>query len=95
MSVITMSGLNSYVQDDGNAQKQTHITFKNPSHPDIAAEGEEAEQMARQFNAANAIQSSAIDRTALVGDFLDAVQREHINGEEGAIMKFAESLQDE
>jgi len=95
MPVIDMSGLDSYTEDGGNAQKQTHITFQNPDHEDYTGSYADDEVVGQHFAAANAIQSSALSRKMLVGDFLTAVQDEHINGNEGAISDFLESLEDD
>lgn len=89
-----MPSLDSYIQDGDETQKQTHVTFNNPDHEDYKArEGEDIEQIRRRFNAANSIQSSSIDRTAIVGDFLIALEEEHMRGEEGAVEEFLREIQ--
>lgn len=72
--------LNDYKETGGNVQKQTHVTFDNPSHPDVEVEGYETKKAQKWFQAAKELQSSEIDRCALVGDFLVAVNDGDIEG---------------
>jgi hypothetical protein len=66
-----------YKETGGNAQKQTHVTFNNPDHPDNEIDDEE-EQRRRWYNAAKSVQSSELNRRALVGDFLVAVDEDRV-----------------
>lgn len=93
MPVIAMPGLDSYAEDGGSAQKQTHITIANPSHEDIDSTYADDETVQEHFNAANAVQNSAINRKEIVGDFLVAVESA-INGNDEALEAFFEELQD-
>lgn len=78
-----MSGLDSYVDEGENQQKQTHVTFPNPDHPDTSGNHASQEDMRAHFRAANAIQDSQVNRKAIVGDFLVAVDAAlHENNEE-------------
>lgn len=81
MPVITMPGLNSYAEEGGSAQKQTHITIPNPSHEAVDNLYADEGTVQEHFNAANAVQNSQFDRKQLTGDFLVAVNRAN-NGDE-------------
>lgn len=76
-----MTGLNSYAEEGGSAQKQTHITIPNPSHEDVDNLYTDEGTVQEHFNAANAVQNSQFDRKNLTGDFLVAVNRAN-NGDE-------------
>jgi len=84
MEVAEVIGCNimafdKYKETGGSAQKQTHVTFNNPEHPDIDVSDEEEEERMRQwYKAAKSVQSSDIDRRAIVGDFLVAVHEDRI-----------------
>ena len=83
-----------FIAEDQQQQKQTHITFDNPDHPDTSA-GYTTDEKARQhFNAANSIQQSPIDRKMIVGDFLVAIEEELKNEDSDAIQEFFERLED-
>lgn len=84
--------LDDYTKEDSGAQKQTHITFSNPDHPESSANYATEEEMREHFRAANSIQNTGINRKKLVGDFLAAVEQEHVQGHEGAIEEFFASL---
>ncbi|UHQ98137.1 hypothetical protein HYG81_21405 (plasmid) [Natrinema zhouii] len=71
--------VNKYKEEDGNAQQQTHVTFDNPDHPDVDVAGDEAEDMQQWYRAAKTIQASNLDRRALVGDFLVAVNEDSLD----------------
>lgn len=62
--------------DSGSTDEQqaTHINFKNPRHPEASSGQYSEEDMQEWFEAALHVQNSSIDRTALIGDFLSAVQ---------------------
>ena len=81
MSVIKMPGLNSYAEEGGSAQKQTHITIPNPSHESVDNLYADEGTVQDHFNAANAVQNSQFDRKNLTGDFLVAVN-EAVKGDE-------------
>lgn len=69
-----------YKETGGSAQKQTHVTFNNPDHPDIEVDDEEREeQMRRWYKAAKNVQSSELNRRAIVGDFLVAVDEDRVD----------------
>lgn len=71
--------LEDYKKEKGNAQKQTHVTFNNPRHPDIeVSEDEDEDRLRRWYDAAKSIQGSEIKRRAIVGDFLIAVDEDEV-----------------
>lgn len=88
-----MSGLDSYVDDDAQQQKQTHVTFPNPAHPDTSANHASEEDMLAHFQSANAIQDSRVNRKAIVGDFLVAVDAALHEDDEEALEEFFDELQ--
>lgn len=77
-----MPGLNSYAEEGGSAQKQTHITIPNPSHEDVDNLYTDEGTVQEHFNAANAVQNSQFDRKQLTGDFLVAVEKANSGDEE-------------
>lgn len=85
-------GLEDYSAGGDGQQKQTHITFGNPDHPDVDPNYADEESVRTHFRAANAIQDSPVDRKLIVGDFLAAVQEATDNDNEEAIEEFLESL---
>jgi len=88
-----MTNLEDYRDEGGEVQKQTHITLVNTDHPEATQTYTDDENAKRHFNAAKAIQSSGLNRKALIGDFLVAVDNEVNRGEEGAIEEFLNELQ--
>lgn len=75
----TTMTFDKYKETGGSAQKQTHVTFNNPRHPDVdVGEDEDEEKVQRWYEAAKSIQNSEIDRRAIVGDFLIAVDEENV-----------------
>lgn len=89
-----MTSLDNYRDEGGEVQKQTHITLVNTDHPEGTQNYTDDETAKRHFNAAKAIQSSGINRKALIGDFLVAVEDEVIRGEEGSVEEFLQQLQE-
>lgn len=84
--------LDDYANNESSQQKQTHVTFTNPDHPDTSASYADDDTVREHFRAANAVQNSGVNRTAIVGDFLTAVQ-EDLNSEDGgAVEEFLEGL---
>jgi len=90
---LTMSGLDSYVDDGESQQKQTHVTFPNPAHPDTSANHASEEDMLAHFQSANAIQDSRVNRKAIVGDFLVAVDKAMHEDDGEALEEFFQELQ--
>jgi hypothetical protein len=88
-------GLEDYSAGGDGQQKQTHITFGNPDHPDMDPNYADEEAVRNHFRAANAIQDSSVDRKLIVGDFLVAVQQAVDNDDDEALTEFFESLTDE
>ncbi|WP_435183020.1 hypothetical protein [Halobellus sp. EA9] len=86
-----MTGLDDYIGDGENQQKQTHITLSNPDHPESEAGYAEEERMKKHFRAAKSLKNSPIDRKKIVGDFLVAVDKEVVQNKEGAIEEFLEA----
>lgn len=70
-----MTGLDDYIDEGKEQQKQTHITFPNPDHPDTSGNHASDERMREHFRAANAVQDSRVNRKAITGDFLIAVDQ--------------------
>lgn len=69
----------NYKETGGSAQKQTHVTFNNPEHPDNeVSDDEDEERVRRWFEAAKSVKSSDINRRAIVGDFLVAVDENRV-----------------
>jgi hypothetical protein len=91
----TMSGLDNYVDDDAQQQKQTHITFPNPAHPDASANHASEEDMLAHFQSANAIQDSRVNRKAIVGDFLVAVDKAMHEDDKEALEEFFKNITEE
>lgn len=89
-----MTSLDNYRDEGGEVQKQTHITLVNTEHPEGSQTYTDDDTARQHFSAAKAIQSSGINRKAIVGDFLVAVEDEVIRGEEGSIEEFFEQLQE-
>jgi len=84
--------LDDYSDDNSSQQKQTHVTFTNPDHPDTSANYAEDDTVREHFRAANGVQNSGVNRTAIVGDFLVAIE-EDLNSEDGnAVEEFLEEL---
>lgn len=87
-----MTGLDDYIGDGENQQKQTHITLSNPDHPESEGGYAEEERMREHFRAAKSLKNTRIDRKKIVGDFLVAVDEEVVQDEEGAIEEFLEAF---
>lgn len=87
-----MTGLDEYSTEGEGQQKQTHITLSNPDHPDSSSDYADHETMQEHFRAAQAIKNSSINRKMLVGDFLVAIEKEVVQGEEEAIEEFLQTL---
>lgn len=88
----TTMSLDSYIDEDDSQQKQTHVTFPNPDHPDTSGSHASEEDMRQHFRAANAIQDSRINRKAIVGDFLVALDEEVHEGDGEALEEFIDEL---
>ncbi len=73
-------------------QKSTHIALPNPKHPDSEVDYVDEKLAAEYFRAALSLKNSEINRKQLIGDFLVAVNREHVQEEEGALEEFLEKL---
>jgi len=72
--------LDEYKNTGDSAQQQTHVTFDNPDHPDVDVGDEQDQERARQwYKAAKSIQNSSIDRQALVGDILVAIEADRVD----------------
>ena len=87
-----MTGLDDYTDDGQSQQKQTHITFSNPEHPDSNVDYAGKEEMKEHFRAAKSLNNSPVNRKKIVGDFLVAVEREVVQNEEDAIEEFLEAF---
>lgn len=87
-------GLEDYSSDGQEQQKQTHVTFGNPDHPDVEPSYTDDDSARNHFRAANAIQDSPVNRKEIVGDFLVAVQDEIDGDNEEALAEFFEELND-
>lgn len=87
-----MTDLDDYLESGKNQQKQTHVTFSNPDHPEASVDYADDERIKAHFQAAKSLKQSTVDRKKLVGDFLVAVEREMVQGEQGAIEDFLEKV---
>lgn len=87
-----MTDPDDYLDSGKNQQKQTHITFSNPEHPEATVDYAGDERIKRHFQAAKSLKQSTANRKLLVGDFLVAVEKEIVHDEEGAIEEFLESV---
>ena len=87
-----MTNPDDYLDSGKNQQKQTHITFSNPDHPETSVDYAAEERIEAHFQAAKSLKQSTVNRRLLVGDFLVAVEKEVVQGEEGAIEEFLESV---
>ena len=87
-----MTGLDDYIGDGENQQKQTHITLTNPDHPESETDDDEEDKMREHFRAAKSLKNARINRNKIVGDFLVAVDKKVVQDEEGAIEEFLETL---
>jgi hypothetical protein len=86
-----MTGFDDYRDGEGQ-QKQTHITMSNPDHPESTADYADSDVMEEHFRAAKALKNSPINRKKIVGDFLVAVEKEVVEGNEGAIEEFLQTF---
>jgi hypothetical protein len=85
-------GIDNFSTEDSSQQKQTHISFGNPDHPQVNATYADEEAQKRHFEAATGLQNTGINRKLIAGEFLDAVYKE-VNGENpDAIEEFLEEL---
>jgi hypothetical protein len=87
-----MTDPDDYLDSEENQQKQTHITFSNPDHPETSVDYAADERLEAHFQAAKSLKESSVNRKLLVGDFLVAVENEVVQGEDGAIEDFLESV---
>jgi len=88
-------GLDNYANDGQSQQKQTHVTFPNPDHPETSGTHASQEDMREHFRAANAIQDSRINRKKIVGDFLVAVDQAAHSDNPEALEEFMAELTEE
>lgn len=86
--------LDDYIEQGDAQQKQTHVTFPNPDHPDTSGNHASEEDMRAHFRAANAIQDSRVNRKAIVGDFLVAIDAVLHEGDDSALEDFVRELQE-
>jgi hypothetical protein len=87
-----MGGLDDYRSSGRGQQKQTHVTFPNPQHPDVSADYADDETMEQHFRAANNVQDSAVDRKLICGDFLAAIDEMQQEDDNEALRTFFHEL---
>ena len=87
-----MTGLDDYIGDGEDQQKQTRITLSNPEHPDSSTDYAGREEMKEPFQAAKSLKNTRTNRNKIVGDFLVAVDKKVVQDEEGAIEEFLETI---
>jgi hypothetical protein len=86
--------LDDYIDSADVQQQQTHITFPNPDHPEASGSHAPDEDMRQHFRAAKAMQDSRVNRKAIVGDFLAALDEAVHNDEDEELEEFFEGLLD-
>jgi hypothetical protein len=85
-------GIDSFSTEDSSQQKQTHISFGNPDHPDVSATYADEEAQKRHFEAATGLQNTEVNRKLIAGEFLHAVHQEATGQNPNAIEEFFEEL---
>jgi hypothetical protein len=85
-------GIDNFSTEDNSQQKQTHISFGNPDHPDVSATYADDEAQKRHFEAATGLQNTEVNRKLIAGEFLDAVYKEASGEDPNAIEEFLERL---
>jgi hypothetical protein len=85
-------GIDEYLNEGDSVQKQTHVTFANPDHPDTSVTYADDAKVREHFQAANALQDSPINRKLITGDFIAAVNEDLGSDGNEALEAFFEEL---